>query len=163
MFDKVSHPGVLYKAERYELHGHLLAWLRSYLTNRMLQAAVSGQSSSAYPVITGILQGSILGPTLFLLYTNDAEDHLPAGAQLAAYADDTTLYKCISTYTAVPEDVIILQLVGYALADWGMARHIRFEPTKSQSLLISHPCNTDCIPVHSCSGSRPAEAAGCAV
>ena len=76
----------------------------------------------------------ILGPTLFLLYTNDAEDHLPAGAQLAAYADDTTLYKCISTNTAVPEDVTTLHLAVNALADWGMAWHIRLQSLQSLSL-----------------------------
>ena len=107
---------------------------------------MSGQSSFAYLIMSGVPQGRILGPTLFLLYTNDAEDQQPAGAQPAAYADDTTLYKCISTNTAVPEDVTTLQLAVNALADWGMAWHIRFEPTKSQSLLISHHRNTVVVP-----------------
>ena len=91
-FDKVSHPGLLHKASRYGLSGALLAWLQDYLCDRRLQTTINGFTSSLYPISAGVPQGSILGPTLYLLYTNDAEDHLPAGVELAAYADDTTLY-----------------------------------------------------------------------
>lgn len=79
------------------MQGRLYGWLESYLQDRHLCAAVNGHLSSAYPVGSGVPQGSILGPTLFLLYVNDAEDTLPLDADQAVYADDTSLYKCIST------------------------------------------------------------------
>ena len=54
---------------------------------------LDGKSSQEYPVNTGVLQGSILSPTLFLLYTNDLPDDVICN--IAVYADDTTLYsKC---------------------------------------------------------------------
>eukprot|EP00117_Sycon_ciliatum_P037066 scpid77875/ scgid27794/ Probable RNA-directed DNA polymerase from transposon X-element; Reverse transcriptase len=104
-FDKVSHPGLLHKASVSGLHGHLHGWLSSYLRDRRLQAVVSGQQSSAQPVQSGVPQGSILGPTLFLLfmYVNDREDHLPAGSELATYADDTTLYQCLSAPSEIAD------------------------------------------------------------
>jgi len=92
-FDKVSHRGLLHKAEQYGVTGPLLHWLRSYLSHRRISVTIGGQASATYEIKSGVPQGSILGPTLFLIYTNDAEDHLPTGAKLAVYADDTTMYR----------------------------------------------------------------------
>ena len=63
------------------------------LSNRQLQVVLDGKSSLKYPVNTGFPPGSILGPTLFLLYINDLPDDIVCN--IAIYADDTTLYsKC---------------------------------------------------------------------
>ena len=118
-FAKVSHPGLVYKASRYGLSGTLLAWLQDYLRDRRLQVTINGSTSPLYPTFPGVPQGSIIGPTLYLLYTNDAEDHLPAGVELAAYADDTTLYQSIYTIGDVPESSRTLQSAVDALAAWG--------------------------------------------
>ena len=136
-FDRVSHPGLLHKASRYGLSGALLAWLQDYLCDRRLQTTINGFTSSLYPISAGVPQGSILGPTLYLLYTNDAEDHLPAGVELAAYADDTTLYQSVHTIGDVPESARILQSAVDALAACGEGWKISFEPSKSQTLHIS--------------------------
>ena len=65
----------------------------SFLSNRWLQVGLDGKSSQEYPVNAGVPQGSILGPTLFLLYINDLPDDVICN--IAIYADDTTLYyKC---------------------------------------------------------------------
>ena len=67
--------------------------ISSFLSNNRLQVALDGKSSQEYPVNAGVLQGSILGPTLFLLYINDLPDDVICN--IAIYADDTTLYcKC---------------------------------------------------------------------
>ena len=137
-FDKVSHAGVLHKAKAYGVSGNLLKWLHSYLADRRIQAVVSGQTSPKFRISSGVPQGSILGPTLFLLYVNDMEDHLPATTQLAIYADDTTLYQCIPSLTALPVGLAQLQNAVDALAEWGQSWKIAFEPTKSQVLTISH-------------------------
>ena len=78
-FDKVSHRGVLHKAASYSITGPLLNWLSDYLYDRKLQAVVGGASSESYKIDAGVPQGSILGPTLFFLYVNDACDVLPEG------------------------------------------------------------------------------------
>ena len=80
-------------------------------------------------------QGSILGQTLFLLYVNDCEDHVGDRAQLDAYADDTTLYKCLSSAN-FEDQCQELQVAVNAVNAWGQSWHITFEPTKSQALTI---------------------------
>ena len=136
--DKVSHRGVLHKAAQYGIQGCLHNWLRSYLHDRNIRVVVGGQSSSTHTIKSGVPQGSIIGSTLFLLYTNDAEDHLPPETQLAVDADDTTLYNCIASREGTLQGTDVLQQAVDALADWGSAWRINFEPSKSQVLAISH-------------------------
>ena len=65
----------------------------SFLSNKQLRLSLDGKFSQEYPVNAGVAQGSILGPTLFLLYINDFPDNVICN--IAIYADDTTLYsKC---------------------------------------------------------------------
>ena len=67
--------------------------ISSFSSNRRLRMVLSVKSSQEYPVNAGVCQGSILGPTLFLLYINDLPDDVIC--DIAIYADDTTLYsKC---------------------------------------------------------------------
>ena len=75
-----------------EFQVRYLALLLFFLSNRRLQVVLDGKSSQEYPVNAGVPQGSILGPTLFLLYINDLSDVI---CNTAIYADDTTNYsKC---------------------------------------------------------------------
>ena len=83
-FDRVWHAG-LHKLKSYGISGQIFGLISSFLSNRRLRVVLDGKSSQEYPVNAGVPQGSILGPTLSLLYIND----------LPIYADDTTLYsKC---------------------------------------------------------------------
>lgn len=136
-FDKVSHPGVLHKAHHYGIRGPILNWLASYLSNRHLRAVVGGQASATFPVSAGVPQGSILGPTLFLIYTNDAEKCLSPGTDLAVYADDTTMYSLVRTSADAPLHTNSLQASVDALCGWGARWHIKFEPTKSQAMCVT--------------------------
>ena len=86
-----------------------------------------------------LLEFHILGPTLYLLYTNDAEDYLPAGVELAANADHTTLYQCVNTLVDVSERSGTLQSAVDALTVRGESWKITFEPSKSQTLQIVSP------------------------
>ena len=132
-FDRVSHLGVIHKAQQYGVSGMLLAWLRDYLLDRRLSVVVGGQSSSPHRITAGVPQGSLLGPTLFLLYMNDADDHLPQGVDLAAYADDTTLFQCLSAMDTIDHSSTVLQNALDALVNWGTSWRIAFEPAKSQA------------------------------
>ena len=72
------------------ISGQIFGLISSFLSNRRFRVVLDGKSSQEYPVNARVLQGSILGPTLFLLYIND----LPAViCNIAIYADDTTLYS----------------------------------------------------------------------
>ena len=93
--DKVWHAGLLHKLKFYGISGLVFDLISSFLGNRQLRVVLEGKPSQEYPVNAGVAQGSILGPTLFLLYINDLPDGI---CNIAIYADDTTLYsKCDQT------------------------------------------------------------------
>ena len=92
-FDRVWHDGLLHKLKSYEISGQISGLISSFLSNRRLQVVLDGKSSQEYPVNAGVPQGSILSPTLFLLYINDLPDD--AICDIAICADNTTLHsKC---------------------------------------------------------------------
>ena len=92
-FDRVWHAGLLHKLKSYGISGQIFALISSFLSNRWLSVVLDGKSLQEYPVNVGVPQGSILGPTIFLLYINDLPDDVTCN--IAVYADDTTLYsKC---------------------------------------------------------------------
>ena len=66
-FDRVCHPGLLHKLRSYGILGQIFGFISSLLSNRRLRIVLDGKSSQEYPVNAGVPQGSILGPTLFLL------------------------------------------------------------------------------------------------
>ena len=92
-FDRVSRAGLLHKLKTYGISGQIIGLISSFLSNRQFRVVLDGKSSQEYPVNARVPQGSILGPTLFLLYINDLPDDVICN--IAIYADDTTLYsKC---------------------------------------------------------------------
>ena len=94
--DRVWHAGLLHKLTSYGTSGLTFGLISSFLSNRRFQVVLDEKSSQEYPVNAGVLQGFILGPTLFLLYINDLPDVI---CNIAIYADDTTLYsKCDQAY-----------------------------------------------------------------
>ena len=94
--DRVWHSGLLHKLKFYGISGQIFGLISSFLSNRRLRVVLDGKSSQEYPVNAGVPQGSIIGPTLFLLYINDLPDNVIHN--IAIYADDTTLYsKCDET------------------------------------------------------------------
>ena len=89
----VWHVGLLHKRKSYRISYEIYDFISSFLSNRRLRVVLDGKSLQEYPVNAGVPQGSILGPSLFLLYINDLPDDVICN--IAIYADDTTLYsKC---------------------------------------------------------------------
>ena len=92
-FDRVWHAGLLHKLKCYGISSQIFGLISSFLSNRWLRVVLDGKASQEYPVNAGVPPGSILGPTLFLVYINDLPDDVICN--IAIYADDTTLYsKC---------------------------------------------------------------------
>jgi len=94
-FDVVIHVKLLHKLSAYGIAGDLLAWIRAFLTGRS-QCTRINQSYSQYTHIeSGVIQGSVLGPLLFLLYINDVTDVFNDDCKCKLYADDITIYSIL--------------------------------------------------------------------
>ena len=89
--ERVWHAGPLQKLKSYEISGQIFGLISSFLNNRRLRVVLDGKFSEEYPVNAGVPQGSILGPTLFLLYITDLPDD--AICNITIYSADTTLYS----------------------------------------------------------------------
>ena len=95
-FDSVPHRALLDKLSSLGFDNFLLKWLCDYLTGRTQQVVVNGSTSFSLPVTSGVPQGSVLGPLLFLIYIDDVTKvELNSGSKLILYADDILLYRPI--------------------------------------------------------------------
>ena len=96
------------------INGNLLDWIHDSLTNRLQAVRVANSTSSFRPVLSGVPQGSVLGPLLFLIYINDIVDIFGRGLTVKLYADDVKLYTEIRDIESITE----LQLGLEQLYDW---------------------------------------------
>ena len=90
-FDSVPYERLLAKLYAYGIRGKVLAWIRNFLTNRFQRVVINAAMSKAAPVSSGIPQGSVLGPILFLVYVNDLPEVVSNKVKL--FADDTKMYQ----------------------------------------------------------------------
>ena len=90
-FDKIWHSGLLFKLKKRGIRGNLLKLLESYLRNRSQRVTLNGSFSEFLLIISGVPQGSILGPLLFLIYLNDIVDDI--SCHISLFADDTSLLE----------------------------------------------------------------------
>ena len=103
-FDSLNHEILLNKLNFYGILGIALEWFYSYLTGRQLFVEIDGVSSDSLTLSTGVPQGSILGPLLFLIYMNDISN--PSNLfKYLLYADDTTLFSTFQISEALPNDI----------------------------------------------------------
>ena len=120
-FDKVSHTALINKLRKYNIGGSLLQWFTSYLHDRQQRVTTLGATSSQKPVCSGVPQGSILGPILFLLYVNDLPDAV-TNSTVACFADDTKIFRRIDSIT----DAILLQDDLNNLESWSKTSDLMF-------------------------------------
>ena len=132
-FDRVWHAGLLHKLKSYSISCQMFGLISSFLSNRQLQVVLDGKSSQEYPVNAAVPQGSILGPTLFLLYINDLPDDVICN--IAIYADDTTLYsKCDQASDLWQQRELVSELESDLrdTVDWGRKWLVDFNAGKTQ-------------------------------
>ena len=94
-FDTVAHNKLLLKLEYFGIQLHTYSWIRTWLTNRTQKVVVEGETSNNLKVLSGVPQGTVLGPLMFLLYVNDISTGI--GSSIRLFADDCVLYRVIKT------------------------------------------------------------------
>ena len=147
-FDRVWHAGLPRKLKSYGISGQIFGLISSFLSNRRLRVVLDGKSSQEYPVNAGVPQGSILGPTFFLLYINDLPDDVICN--IAIYADDTTLYsKCDQAPDLWQQLELASELESdlQDTVDWGRKWLVDFNAGKTQLVLFDWSKNTGTIDV----------------
>ena len=115
----------------YGIQGKTLAWINLWLTERFQHVVVDGEASSFVKVTSGVPQGTVLGPPMFLLFTNDIHENLDSTLRL--FADDALLYRSINTMN----DSLILQNDTDKLVSWSKTWQMQFDVTKCHTMRIS--------------------------
>ena len=135
-FDSVNHDFILHELKyAYAIDGSLLKFIMNYLGKRLKKSVVlDGINSSSRPVLSGIPQGSILGPILFALFINDLPQGISEDTHLAFYADDTKIWLSIRN----KEDIVQLQNDINNLHMWSINNKMMFHPDKCKVVTIKH-------------------------
>jgi hypothetical protein len=129
-FDTISFSKLLIKLVNYGIDGKLLSVIQSFLCNRSQVVLVNGVKSESRNIISGVPQGSVLGPLLFVLYINDISNSLPRHVSSNFYADDAKLYTEIKSVN----DVVNFQSCLDSLSDWAKTWQLSISITKCSLL-----------------------------
>ena len=129
-FDTVPHRRLLGKLETYGINGHILTWIKDYLSERSQTVLVNGEKSRAAPVLSGIPQGTVLGPLLFIVYINDLLDEVASHGLL--FADDTKIFRHVCSR----EDSTLLQKDLDTLDKWSTKWLLKFNHEKCHVLSL---------------------------
>lgn len=132
-FDSVSHKLLIHKLKSFGFHGPLLNWFSSYLSNRTQRVLIDGEASTWLPVLSGVPQGSILGPLLFVLFINDITDNISEGTRMALFADDAKIYRHILSI----RDCLLLQSDLLSLEVWSHTWKMKFNASKCKVMSIA--------------------------
>ena len=134
-FDKVSHSKLITKLHSYGVCGKANKWKEAFLSGRTQSVLVEGESSSSVSVDSGVPQGSVLGPCLFLYYINDIPEGLRSAVRL--FADDTIVYIALKPRA----NNKILQHDLDKLSQWEKEWQMEFHPQKCQVIPITRNRN----------------------
>lgn len=130
-FDYLNHVLLLQKIERYGFRGKVLLLLKSYLGSRQQFVHVNGHSSERKRILSGVPQGSILGPFLFNIYVNDIVN-ADKGAKFVIYADDTTI---LFSATSVTELIKKANSTLRQLEKWTKLNALKINTAKTKAIL----------------------------
>ena len=134
-FDTVPHDRLLGKLAFYGITGPVLNWTTAFLKNREQRVVVDGEQSKSAAVDSGVPQGTVLGPLLFLLHINDLPNVV--NSQVRLFADDCLMYRPIRSVA----DQVLLQQDLSALERWGDTWGMRFNASKCNIMRISRARN----------------------
>ena len=131
-FDKVPHRHLIYKLNYYGIDPNTINWIRDFLSNRTQTVVLEGQQSNKLSVTSGVPQGTVLGPILFLIYINDLPDYMKHST-LRLFADDSIIYRQIYSTS----DSKLLQLDLEAAGKWEQDWLMSFHPDKCSILSVT--------------------------
>ena len=124
-FDKVNHGILLHKMKEIGFDGKIALWINNFLENRQQQVVVNGCRSKPSTVKSGVPQGTVLGPILFLLLINDIDKNIEE-SKVSIFADDTRIFRAISTINCVERLQNDLEL----LYKWEKDNNMKFNSKK---------------------------------
>ena len=127
-FDKVPHQRLLSLLSTFGIHGKIHGWITSFLTNRSQAVRVNNAISTSAPVLSGVPQGSVLGPALFLIYVTNISDHIKNFTSL--FADDTKLFSYLLETENTEHTTLTLQEDINTLATWSEVMQMSFNLSK---------------------------------
>ena len=131
-FDRVPHERLLLKLHYYGVRGKLLSWIRDFLSQRTQQVILEGEKSNVANVTSGVPQGTVLGPLLFLIFINDLPECVSSHIRL--FADDALLYRTIQS----ADDIDILEKDLESLQAWERRWLMSFNADKCEVLRVSN-------------------------
>ena len=134
-FDKVDLDLLILKLKKYGFGNKLVDWIQSFLSDREQVVVLSGVHSDIAKVLSGVPQGTVLGPLLFILFINDLEQ-VVTSSTVSFFADDTRVSKQISCY----EDCMLLQDDLYKILDWSRRNNMKLHEQKFE--LLNHLHNS---------------------
>ena len=133
-FDSVSHDKILEKLKiQFNINGFMLNFIKGYLQDRGQSFVINGTFSRPLPVKSGVPQGSILGPLLFVLFINDIYQQVSEGKSIALYADDTKIWRTIFS----ENDCIVLNKDIDSLHKWALINGMNFNPNKCKAISVT--------------------------
>ena len=156
-FDSVNHDIILEKLKfQYKIDGRLLRFFVNYLQGRSQRVVIGSENSSDQIVFSGVPQGSIVGPTLFVLFINDITQQISPGTNIALYADDTKIWRKIRS----SDDHWILQNDINNLLSWAKKNKMTFHPDKSKVLPVSNSQDPEDLIIYTLA-SKPIKYTSC--
>jgi len=133
-FDKVPIQRLLKKVKAHGIRGRLYNWIAAWLENRVQRVVLNGEASDWAAVLSGVPQGSVLGPLLFLIFINDLDTAAEAVEIVRKFADDTKVAQPIRS----EEDHRKLQSALTGMADWADTWGMSFNVQKCKIMHVGH-------------------------
>jgi Reverse transcriptase (RNA-dependent DNA polymerase)/Endonuclease-reverse transcriptase len=124
-FDKVPKRRLLEKLKSIGIGGHLLVWIEKWLTDRQQRVVLNGETSGWEPVRSGVPQGSVLGPILFLIFIRDIDTTAAPGTTIKKFADDTKVARRVDTDGGAMELQQTLDRMSVWAGTWNMEFNIK--------------------------------------
>ena len=132
-FDTVSHEILSLKLNAVGISGPLHQWLMDYLFDRYQYTEINNKRSAPLPIKFGVPQGSLLGPRLYTIYTNELPNRVKDGLAMM-YADDTTLYTIGSSIDQV---ISSLNVMMSQISKWSSLNELIIHPSKTEAMILA--------------------------